>query len=950
MALGVGLVVGGMVLPIVLCAGLVLGGVLRLPGFPSHPAFLTSANLGFAFKGAPGVFAPAPTSSGAFSMVNLMLRQADCSLTEDFVANLNLLTQSFTVQSAPDVQDYLHAAAGLTTPPDVFPDGCPDSDRGVGDRYAVFLGKTGDGKQLVATFLLFRDLVIFTGDLNGPWSETLVSLPDSSAAGDLNVGDVNGDGHADLIVPVIGERDTSGDGVVVVLNHGDGSFSAPTFTPVPLLRGVTLDDFDGDGKLDLAGVTAATMPGGGGAVVLLPGKGDGTFKTAIPGPSINSPYESFLASADFNGDGNRDLVLGDGEVLLGNGDGSFALDPHSIPVSGLNPTGNFPAVADFNDDGKDDVALLATDGSVAIFLGNGDGSFSAASQYQYAGIAQAFTLTATDLDGDGNADLVEGSANGGGFGADENTDGAFLMLMGRGDGSFVDSTVYPLSVSPTFAVGDFNGDGKPDVLATQGSGPNVSGMMLLAGNGDGTFAPQPPDTAVQPLHVAAADMNGDGNLDAVVIDQTQTHLGVLLANGNGGFGAPTSYPIPAGGQSGTTLTVGDFRGNGPPDVIVGNGGDLLYYRNNGDGTLAAAQQFDQEDLVDATAVGDMNGDGNADLAVAIGNFEDAAAGANNVVLVFLSNGDGTFAAPVRYAAGAYPRSIALGDLNQDGKPDLVVGSINAGLSANTLNVLLGNGDGTFGAALRSPLPYDAGSSSLAIADFDGDGNPDVAIGGGTYTFVSLGKGDGTFSGNYASPLGSLAENLAVADLNHDQRPDLLLTSGSLGFAKLAALVNVKASATPPGPGGTPTATTATLRASTTHLHTGQRVTFTATVAAAEGSVIPAGTVHFNDGDTTLGSAPLSDSGTASFATSSLAAGSHSITAAYAGDSNFGASTSPPVTVTVIASTPPPTPPPGTPPSSGGGAMNPLTVILLFALGAWVALKRRALHLRRPRDP
>jgi hypothetical protein len=240
--------------------------------------------------------------------------------------------------------------------------------------------------------------------------------------------------------------------------------------------------------------------------------------------------------------------------------------------------------------------------------------------------------------------------------------------------------------------------------------------------------------------------------------------------------------------------------------------------------------------------------------------------------VLLGNGDGTFQAAVSYSSGGlYTDAVVLGDLNRDGKLDLVVASEYATSSVTTgsVGVLLGNGDGTFQAAVSTSTPTPLGGiRSLALADFDGDGKLDLAVGAGNV--LLLGNGDGTFQTPVV--LGAGGPGIAVGDFNRDGKPDLAVGG-------ITVLLNISVFPT-----------TTTITSSSNPSAFGQSVTFSATVAP-KASGTPTGTVTFMSGSKILGTSPINGS-TAKFSTTALAVGRHCITAVYSGDMNFAGSRSP----------------------------------------------------------
>src|SRR6266700_2921229 len=244
-----------------------------------------------------------------------------------------------------------------------------------------------------------------------------------------------------------------------------------------------------------------------------------------------------------------------------------------------------------------------------------------------------------------------------------------------------------------------------------------------------------------PSGIAVGDFNGDGKLDLAVANYGDNSFSVLLGNGDGTFQPPRTLPI---GTHPALVAVGDFNGDGKPDLAISSVGDntVSVLLGNGDGTFLAPQVTPVGLNPWYFAVGDFNGDGKLDLAVAdYGCPLDCTSSPSNTVTVLLGNGNGTFLPGPSLTVGNGPAGVAVGDFNGDGKPDLAV----ANLNDNTLSILLGNGDGTFQApqtfAGVGTKPY-----FVAVGDFNRDGKPDLVITnhlGNTVT-VLLGNGDGTF--------------------------------------------------------------------------------------------------------------------------------------------------------------------------------------------------------------
>ena len=556
------------------------------------------------------------------------------------------------------------------------------------------------------------------------------------------VGDFNGDGKLDLVV-----AGDSGDypGLIVLLGKGDGTFqTAQSIDAGPDLESLAVGDFNGDGHLDL--VVTNILPDFTSTVGILLGKGDGTFES----PQSYGPgsFFSSVAVGDFNGDGILDLAVGnfgsyDGlgnvSVLLGKGDGTFQYAQSY--AAGLSP--GLLAVADFNGDGRLDIV---TDGS--ILLGNGDGTFQGPLTFAPGG-----SLAIGDFNRDGIRDLAVVN-----FGSN-----TVCILLGKGDGTFRGTPHYAAGPGAWFvAASDFNGDGHLD-LATVNIG--LSTVSILLGKADGTFQKaQDYAVGVNPESLGVGDFNGDGKLDLAVVSTNDSTIRILLGNGDGTFQDPKSY---AAGSFPTFVAVGDFNRDGYLDLAVSNGPTVSILLGNGDGSFQNPQNYAADSMF--IAVGDFNGDGKLDIATV--GFDYANSMGN--VTVLLGNGDGTFHDGPSYATGSLPTSVAVGDFNGDGNLDLALGGFVPGNPTGMVSILLGNGDGSF----RAPVSYTADflPVSMAVGDFNRDGHADLALNnyGGTVSIL-LGKGDGTFQDPQSYPAGlqSASVSMTVGDFNGDGFPDL----------------------------------------------------------------------------------------------------------------------------------------------------------------------------------
>lgn len=446
------------------------------------------------------------------------------------------------------------------------------------------------------------------------------------------------------------------------------------------------------------------------------------------------------------------------------------------------------------------------------------------------------------------------------------------------------------------AVGDLNNDGIPDVAVPDEYSNSVS---ILLGNGDGTFKPFVTyDTGATPLSVTIADFNRDGIPDLAVANSTEGTLSVLLGVGDGQFQPQRKYWV---GTEPFALSVADFNGDGNLDLACANESDgtISVLLGNGDGTFQSQILANVSANPDALVSVDLNGDGVPDLAVAT----------NNAISVLIGNGDGTFKPSVNYIAGSGLEGITVGDFNRDGAPDLVA----VDFGGSSISVLLGNGDGTF----QTQVPYRVGNYpySAAVGDFNRDGIADLVVSNDADDTASilLGNGDGTFQPQFTLATGSGPRGLVVADFNLDGVPDLLISDTSattvsvflgqqsstfsvdhvsiVGTGSHKVVANfggdasrIRSQSPPVALLASPAVPVLSLVSAPNPSTFGTAVTLVASVSKTS-EIEPTGTITFQDGSTLIGSSQLSG-GSASIVTTTLAVGSHTITAIYDGDSNY----------------------------------------------------------------
>jgi hypothetical protein len=454
--------------------------------------------------------------------------------------------------------------------------------------------------------------------------------------------------------------------------------------------------------------------------------------------------------------------------------------------------------------------------------------------------------------------------------------------------SLTPAAASPFMVGTTpnsLAVADFNGDGNPDLAVANQSSNNVT---VLMGDGSGGFTPfsaSPFPVGAAPDSVAVGDFNGDGKADFAVANFNDGTVTVYLGDGMGGFTATPGSPITVGKQPGT-IAVGDFNNDGIQDLVTANtsAGNATILLGDGAGnfTQAASSPFTAAGAsAKGVAVGDFNADGTQDLA-----FADEAFVSGTLPVLIGTGAAGFNAASYSPLSGGYfIDSVVVADFNGDGIPDLAVSS----LLFNNVVVLLGSKSGGFTAATGSPFTVGSTPVSLVAGDFNGDGIPDLASansGGGTVTLL-LGNGSAGFTPAVGSPFTVAgASALAVGDFNKDGIEDLAVTNGTTGTVTILL-------------GGQFATTSVLTTTAPATIFVGQSVPLTLTVSETGTPFNPlSGTATFLDGSTALGTA--TQTGSPYTFSANLAAGNHTLTASYGGGSGASPSTSNPIAILALS--------------------------------------------------
>jgi hypothetical protein len=879
-------------------------------------SYVTAPNFG-GFVSAP--FYPARTS--ASTVLDTSNNGVAAEVTGDF--NLDGHPDVAVVQNDGTMNVLLNTGTGaLAAPvsysnPNVLSSSIPQ---------AFAADVNGDGSSDIVAFDTNNNTVlVWLNDGSGTFKTVQTTPPLNSDCGyivGIAVGDANHDGKSDIVAACSNllSRTSATMTLQTLLSNGDGTFKAAIVKTVPVASNLSLSgnapialgDFNGDGKLDVA-------------AVFLERTGQSTGNVVVT-------------------------------TALGNGDGTFGSLGANGPISfTVTSTGNFNfntsgiTVADLNGDGKQDLAL-DMNGLLYTALGQGDGTFlpSVSTSFPNSGNGTIFV----DLNGDGYLDAIAANY-------------AFGIFLGKGDGTFAQPAagaqyIVDFPLNQGIVAADFDGDHSIDLAVLGGEYKAVS---MYFGNGKGLLRGAPVLTAPSdsnPLDyylegVLKSTTSGFSDVLALQLESTANQLVTGVSDGKGNFTYVQSLAAGITADFAFVQPVQvDFNGDGKQDLLYSTiSGGLSVALANGNGTFATPVPIKMPTLscpVYYGAAGDVNGDGKLDIVAAYPG--DAPCDPNGSTpsgyFVISGNGDGTFGTPAFYPSGGELYSVTLADLNLDGRLDLITDDLEPN-STFPVTLLPGNGDGTYGSPITLLSNYIV--TDVKVADLNGDGNPDVLLSaqglletgysnGGLILFS--GNGDLTFGDQRQIATGNYFMQTQVVDVNGDSIPDIeaTLTNATgqantyYGFTTLLGLGNGEFSSpvnTLEPPASTmPLAgnffndgaidfvtnaaysiglflnqggSTMSLTSSAASLDFGSSLTLTATVTPSmTGRPAATGNVNFYDGTNLLGTAAL-NAGVATFSTSLLTTGTHSIKASYVGDTNFNPNSASAIAVSVSTLTP-----------------------------------------------
>ncbi len=602
----------------------------------------------------------------------------------------------------------------------------------------------GDGKMdFVVANGGDSNLWIYSGKGDGTFSLPVI-LPITLGQSPVWIAtaDLRGTGKTDLVVA---EADSNSIGVF--LGKGDGTFVESSIPLPGSAATLAIGDFNHDGKLDLAiPLNDTNSPD---YIVVLPGKGNGTFGSAIVTPTaLYAPETFWVSSADLNGDGLPDLVLTNGgvveialQVFINNGDGTFSAGQAiEGPVGGQLLSS---VIFDGDEDGKPDLLFTDSYGVAWFAHGNGDGTFST-NPTEFGVGDLPYGLGVADLNGDGHLDLITSGVLAEalpGYGAEAGN--LTSVLLGDGKGNFGPASVYRGDLGAfSLAIADFNGDGHPDIVTAN---QETDSSVLFLNDGHGGFG-EPKGEWIGELlgpsnaprsNMMSVDVDGDGKPDVVLMEwnagsDPYNQLTVMLNEGSGNFSPPIRSDVINSNNSICfgDFVLADFRGTGLPDFLsIGcdagfAGAPYISFAPSGaGGHFGAPTAATPAGAQGVLGVGDFNGDSKLDFVAATGGM--GSAGQSIQVTTFIGNGDGTFKTGPSQTFGNtvnYPVAVYVGDFNRDGKPDILLFlESNGGFAQAQVYELLGKGDGSF----QSPNLLFSDFGPMIVADVNNDGHPDI---------------------------------------------------------------------------------------------------------------------------------------------------------------------------------------------------------------------------------
>lgn len=576
--------------------------------------------------------------------------------------------------------------------------------------------------------------------------------------------DLNEDDHLDIIVPNFHNNSFS-----ILWGCGNGTFSTiityPTTTIISPFS-FAINDVNHDHCLDIVvvGYSSAT-------VGIYAGDCNGGFQVISIIYLETGSKPNHIAILDFNNDTHMDLVITNAArqpatFHFGDGTGRFPISQsyHTGDLEELEVWYNV-ALGDFNNDNQTDLAasLMMSD-QIRILFGNRNITFANNRTYTLRSCRFPLDIVSDDFNNDGRPDLA--------VSCKENDD--IAMLLGRENGEFWSETVFSIkdvSFPGSLRSGDFNNDGISDIAVADYIGNKV-GILMMNYKADFDIQTKySTGISPQPYAVAATDLNNDHISDVVVVYSGTKRIGIQLGFGNGSFGSETNYPTGPNSLP-QHVNVGDFNGDNQIDIVVSDSksDNIIILLGNGDGTFDKDLTYPMGLQSSPTwvAIDNLNSDNSLDLVV-------ANQGTDNLGVLY-GNNYTTFVLHQTYSIGSGSdlTSVAVGDINNDNRLDIAL----TDYKSKNIIVFFGDGNGSFTNQVIYSAGYGSTPCAIALADMNKDGCLDIVVGneGTEFIGIMLGNGDGTFGAmfSYFYELASSVFALTVGDINNDDQLDIVV--------------------------------------------------------------------------------------------------------------------------------------------------------------------------------
>ena len=635
--------------------------------------------------------------------------------------------------------------------------------------YSLATGDFNEDNQLDIAIANYgtNNMGILLGYANGSFAEQQIySTGRNSNPASIAIADLNNDTHLDIVIANYGS-----DSISIFLGYGNGSFVPQMKHRVDSnarLQHVNIDDFDGDNVFDVFVVDSSNN-----RIHILLGNGNGTFATTVTADGLSGIRPSSVAVADFNNDHRPDIVLtyyDMNKLSLIAGyfmqpwfrQNNYFLTPSSHP--------NTIAISDFNNNSYLDIVVNSyTTSSIYILFDYAHGTFARGVSLFTGDRSNPQSVYVIDLNYDNHMDIV--TAN-----MDSDTVG---VLLGRGDGTFTTVITYSAGIGSrpvSVTVGDINNDNRLDIVTANKDG-NVS---VFLGNGNGSFSAvrtYPLGINAIASSIALGDANNNKQLDIFVAMTYPPYVIILLDYSNGVFGQVSTYST-GYNSAPASIALADFNNDNQLDIVVGNVGSssLSLFYGYGNGTFrtienyAIGTDFSPYSII----IADFNYDDRLDIATT--DFQ------NSNIFIFFGDGNGSFEKlSIRYPTGngTKPYAIAIADLNNDNRSEIVVALWGTG----SVGILTGYNAATFPfqsvySLDFAPLPY-----SLATGDFNNDSQSDIVVANSGTDDISvlLGLGNGTFQAKVKYPVqvGFHPQSVLAADVDNDDQLDILTVNSNI---------------------------------------------------------------------------------------------------------------------------------------------------------------------------